>query len=64
MSEEKKTLTVKPVLELKCVCGGTVIAGEFEILHTIPMCKKFEELEPADFVRWLRITLHPESETN
>jgi len=57
MSEQK----LKTLLEIKCVCGGRVVAVETAdaerhpgVMHEQPMCHEFESREPDMFLTWLR----------
>lgn len=57
MSEESSDLTFVAVCSTSCpFCGAEVQAsdgskgGEPGVLHGMPMCKKFEELEPDRFM--------------
>ena len=52
----------KAILELQCPCGEKVtvtenLEGELaSLLHTLPMWREFEVLEPDEFLRWIRTT--------
>lgn len=43
-----------------CPCGGTVRVGfttprgDGMVMHGKPACKDFMDMEPSDFLRWLR----------
>jgi hypothetical protein len=41
------------VVEAKCpFCGGTIMVQveEYAVLHTIPVCSKYFDLEPLEFL--------------
>lgn len=43
----------KPDVEFKCpFCGGKVAATKEKgsVVHTVPTCKKFDDLDPIDFM--------------
>ena len=39
-----------------CPCGREIYASvsQFAVIHQVPFCKQFEELEPDDFVAYVR----------
>lgn len=46
-------------IEIVCVCGKKAIAGDLSdggagVAHMEPRCAKFEELEPDEFLAYLR----------
>lgn len=47
-------------LEVKCPCGGTATVTSDErgepasLLHTLPMCGEFKDLDPPEYLRWVR----------
>ena len=47
-------------MQLQCICGGTLVTttdddgNPASLLHSMPMCKEYEMLEPDEFLRWLR----------
>ena len=53
------TFVASKSIEIVCVCGRQVIAGDVTdgtscIIHVEPRCRKFEELEPDEFLAYLR----------
>jgi hypothetical protein len=38
-----------------CRCGGRMCVYETAIVHSQPYCQQFENMEPRDYVRWVRI---------
>ncbi len=54
--------TVAVDVEVQCAfCTGTWWASlaDGAVVHTMPMCQKFRELEPDEFVRACRIEMEP-----
>ena len=49
-------------VEFQCPqCGGKVMAGAttvdentMAVSHTMPMCRRFEHLQPDDYLQWCR----------
>lgn len=42
---------------MPCRCGGEFRAffgDEAQVVHTLPMCPQFEELDPVSFLVWVR----------
>ena len=51
-------LSFKSVLDFDCpFCGGKVSMSNHPaaLAHTMPMCEKFDKLEPADFIREVNV---------
>ena len=50
--------TFVPELDIVCTCGGKVSFGRCEeqeaVLHSVPECKQFTELDVLDFLTMLR----------
>lgn len=55
-------------LRVRCPCGGLVIVGDVKeegtsgggvpaAMHIVPACKRYIDMEPADFLKWIRETL-------
>lgn len=47
-------------VEFKCpFCGRTVAASSKEgaVLHAVPMCEKFEKLEPDEYMHQVNVIL-------
>lgn len=67
MSGEEFTIegrTVIADIAVACLCGGKVHAGmrpEGFVIHSFPYCTKFDELNPVDFLAYLRVSLDKKS---
>jgi hypothetical protein len=52
-----------------CRCGGEIWItydelGPFGVLHGVPPCPAFRELEPTNFLRWVRMGLKHTQQCN
>jgi hypothetical protein len=45
-----------PDFEGRCLCGKKffVDTRNYAVIHELPMCQKFESLEPDEFLRYIR----------
>lgn len=47
---------IYPDLEAICPCGRKFYVDtlQFAVLHELPVCERFESLEPHEFLRYVR----------
>lgn len=62
MAERPEPIEFRPQVRIKCpFCDGVATAGEEDgvptILHTLPPCPSFVELEPDEYLRAVRLRL-------